>query len=133
MAHDNPMITPLLGFLVGLGSGLLLGGILVYLQMSKKNRSVDRFSSEEGASNDETTSPGSSVDFMRQVSQQVALMAQTKQGFDVPQRIEASLDLPEWCKEMAKVHQTAIVSLKSQPQIPDIIAIVPRNPPDPGK
>ena len=91
MAHDNPMITPLLGFLVGLGSGLLLGGILVYLQMSKKNRNVGRVNSEEGASNDETASPGSSVDFMRQVSQQTTLMAQTKQVFDFPQHTEASL------------------------------------------
>lgn len=124
------MVTPLLAFVIGISSGLLLGCILMYLYMSKKKTKASQDRSSSGGSYDEMLMHGSSFDLTQQINLYSTLMNERKSVIAALQQPNDSIDIPEWCKEMKSLHQTNFESLCNYPVIPDIMAIIPKESPD---
>lgn len=124
------MVTPLLAFLIGISSGLLLGCILMYLYMSKKKTKTSQDRSNSGGSYDEMLMHGSSFYLTQQINLYSTLMNERKSVIAALQQPNGSIDIPEWCKEMKNLHQTNFESLCNYPVIPDIMAILPKESPD---
>jgi len=123
------MVTPLLAFVIGLSSGLLLGCILMYLYMSKKKTKASQDRPSSGESYDQKSNQGSPFDLTQQINLYSTLMNERKSVIAALQQPNGSIDIPEWCKEMKNLHQTNFESLCNYPVIPDIMAIIPKESP----
>lgn len=123
------MVTPLLAFVIGLSSGLLLGCILMYLYMSKKKSKTSQDRPNSGESYDQKSNQGSPFDLTQQIDLYSRLINENKSVITTLQKPKDSIGIPEWCEEMKSLHQTNFESLCNYPVIPDIMAIIPNNSP----